>query len=505
MAGALPSPRPPPAGPRPIGRLRTELRSWPTLLLVAFGLLVGIPITVLLTPPQELTVVGQHLSVGARAPSLSLSGPAQLVQIGNTELDIPRLEVYGPLRPKLMMGPVQRNGDAAAVLDPATTEQAQADAAGALTDAFLRWYAWGGIGLLGFTLAATAGAGCVRLLAILRRQSRDEHRHVAVAEVWHQCARKIRAMTIITVAASLLTWVGAGALAYAGSAHGLAGVGSLSDLVGSYHTSPAPVGPKVRGYSGAVIGDSRASRVGGPPVAEATEDDRACERSSDSLAGELGGLLGTRVLNLACPGASIAAGLRGPQPVAGRELPAQIGLLKQVENLEFVAVMIGPNDVNWTDFLRYCYAASDCSDNLTEGEFRYRLAAFDRDYGDLLQDLNELPDRPQIIIVTSYGLFTPSAGCADARGPAAANGLNSTKIELLNNRNDALNAILTAGAEKYRFAVATPRLTPLCEPTPDQLGPDLQGLAASHPFHPTAIGMLRIASAVLRLIATGGT
>ncbi|MBA2307764.1 MAG: hypothetical protein H0W01_00300, partial [Pseudonocardiales bacterium] len=89
-------------------------------------------------------------SVGARAPSWSISGPAQLVQVGNTELDISRLEVHGPLRPQLTMGPVLRNDAAAAVLDPATSARAQQDAVTTVGDGFLRWYVWGAIGLAVF-------------------------------------------------------------------------------------------------------------------------------------------------------------------------------------------------------------------------------------------------------------------------------------------------------------------------------------------------------------------
>jgi lysophospholipase L1-like esterase len=261
----------------------------------------------------------------------------------------------------------------------------------------------------------------------------------------------------------------------------------------------------VQGFTGAVIGDSRASRVGGPPPLGAGPDDAACGRSADSLADEVGALLPTRVLNLACAGASVTSGLRGPQLAGDRVQPPQVGRLKQVDGLRFVVVMIGPNDVNWADFLRYCYAADDCSDNFSQGEFTYRLAEFDREYGYLLQDLNDLPGQPEIIVVTSYSVFEPTAACADARGPAEAKGLDPAKIELLNARNEALNAILVGGAQKYGFAVARPQLTPLCAPTHGQLGADLQGLTDREPFHPTAVGVLRTASVVTRLVPLEAT
>jgi len=94
-----------------------------------------VPGTIALTPAQDLVSLGQPVSVGARTPGLSLSGPAQLVQIGNTQLDIPRLRVYGPLRPKLVMGPVQRNAEAAQALRPDTARRAGTDAASALLTA----------------------------------------------------------------------------------------------------------------------------------------------------------------------------------------------------------------------------------------------------------------------------------------------------------------------------------------------------------------------------------
>lgn len=527
-------------GPTRPGLLR-ELRAWPTVALVAFCLLVGLPVTVALTPDQEVTALGQHLGVGARAPTPTLAGPAQLVQIGNTALDLPRLRVYGPLRPRLTMGPVQRNADAARVFDPATRGQAQADAVDSITRGFVRWYVGGGLGLLAFALAAAAGAGCLRMLAVLRARSRageDAGPH-AVAEIWHHLSGAIARMTILAVAASTLAWFAAGALAYTGTVRGLARVGSLADLVGSSSVSPGPAGPPVTGFAGAVIGDSRAVRVGGPPVARPAPGDVACGRSSDSLAAELGGLLDTSVLNLACPSATTAAGLLGPQTRSGLLLPPQVGVLKQLQGLRFVAVAVGPNDVGWSDLVTYCYAVESCADNLSRGEFDYRLTAFDRDYGNLLAELAALPGQPRVVVVTSYAALpdAPEPTCVDLRGPAGAAGLSTAEVELIDARNDELNAVLVAGARKYGFGIARPHLRSLCAPPPagvtatapaptaaggspasaaagvggaprpdvtgpaGAVGPDLQGLADAFPFHPTGTGSLRTAAAVARQIA----
>jgi hypothetical protein len=500
-----------------------ELRSWPTVLLVGFCLVVGVPVTVALTPEQEVVALGQHLSVGARTPTPTLAGPAQLVQIGNTELDLPRLRVYGPLRPRLTMGPVQRNADAARVFDPLTSARAQAQAIDNVTRGFLRWYLWGGLGLLVFSLAAAAGAGCLRMLAVLRARSRagaDAGPH-AVAAIWHHLSGAIARMTAIAFAVSALAWVVAGGLAYAGTVRGLQEVGSLTDLVGSSSVLPEPAGPVVEGYAGAVIGDSRAVRVGGPPLPQPAPADVACGRSSDSLAAELGSLVEARVLNLACPSATTAAGLLGPQERSGVLLPPQVGVLKQMQGLRVVVVAIGPNDLGWSDLVTYCYAVQNCADNLSRGEFDYRLAAFDRDYGILLAELSNLPGQPQVVVVTSYDPLPddPDPACPDVRGPPGSTGLSAAEVELLAARNDELNAILVGGARKYGFGVARPRLTPLCSrgapstatatpgltppesPAPGVTGPDVQGLADPFPFHPTGTGSLRTAAAVARLIA----
>ena len=98
-------------------------------------------------------------------------------------------------------------------------------------------------------------------------------------------------------------------------------------------------------------------------------------------------------------------------------------------------------------------------------------------------------------------MFKPDAACDDAKGPPGSAGLNPDSIGLLSSRTAMLNDVLVGGAEKYEFTVARPVLAPLCEPVNEQIGADLQGLDDAQPFHPTAVGIIRMAASVVRVIA----
>ncbi|MBN9113621.1 MAG: hypothetical protein J0I34_33200 [Pseudonocardia sp.] len=486
------------------GRMRglaQELRSLPTVVLLLCCLFVGLPLAAAATPDRHVAIAGQDIAVGARVPGPTLSGPAQLVQLGNTRFDLSAIQVWGPLRPQLSLGPLQRNDAAAAAVEPDTLSSSGSAAMNTLIQGFLTWYLWATCSVVIFAVAVTAIIACGRIVVTLRRKG-SAPTPSDLSEVSRTLSATIGRMAVLAIAVSLLGWAASGVAAYQGTVEGLRGVGSLSDLVGTSEITPSPVGPPLFGYAGAVIGDSRVARVGGPPLPEATADDIACERSADSPAAALARIRGEKVLNLACSGASIAAGLRGPQQRGDTEIAPQIGRLKQVRGLDWVAVAIGPNDVNWSDFLLYCYGLPTCDDQLSAGEFDLRMAGFDRDWAALLADLADLPGHPRIVVITSYDAFpaNPPPACPDLLGPAGTPGLDPTKVALLADRNSQLNDVLETGARQYGFAIARPALTPLCGGPSPLLGPDLQGLAGPHPFHPTAVGSLRLAASVANVI-----
>jgi hypothetical protein len=97
-------------------------------------------------------------------------------------------------------------------------------------------------------------------------------------------------------------------------------------------------------------------------------------------------------------------------------------------------------------------------------------------------------------------VFKAGANCSAAKGPPPAGGLTPGNIEVLLHRNVEFNDVLSAGAKKYDFDVASPRLATLCEPDSDKLGADIQGFDDPAPFHPTGVGMIRMAASVARVI-----
>jgi hypothetical protein len=481
---------------RVIGGFARELRSPITLLLVVACTVGGIAAAVVLTPTQEVQAFGQQIGVGVQAPSATLAGPPQIVQIGNTRLDVPDVVIYGPLRPELVIGPVARNETAGQAMSSLAEGSTPTEALSAIVGGFERWFGWATLVLVAAVLGICGLVGSLRVLATLRRTARRSGAGARPSHIARRLSRTLTRSTVVALAVSLLAWGVCGVLAVVG-ARDLRDARSLTDLTGAHHVTPSPVGPTVSGVRGVVIGDSRVARLGGPTPPGASPEDVACARSTDSLARQVGAAIGDEVLNLACSGARISAGLRAPQLTGGVAVPPQVGRLKQVDDPAFVVVAVGPNDLNWTDLIGYCYAVADCADNFTAGEFRYRLAAFDRDYADLLADLATLPSRPRVVVLTSYDVLRPDAECSTVRGPLRFPGLTPEEIQLLADRNAELNDVLTTGAHRYGFDVVAPPLTPLCEPSPDGLGPDLQSLDDPHPFHPTAVGELRLAIPVV--------
>jgi len=452
-------------------RLRWVAATFMLLLTIStLAVLSGIAFT----PTQSVDTLGQHFTIRAASPSMSWSGHGEItVNTGHPQtFYLLPTEYYGPLRVHLSVDAPFQGSD---LLNKAAIDhKLPPEVANDFEHGFKSWLFSFAMVMLGTGLALGACAAFVILLVTNRKRQ--------AVMLWVRSA--------IT---SLLTLALVAGLFIAGSAS-IAEANSLDSLVGhaALHLSPMPEGPKLTGYDAVSIGDSRAATQGGKTIANATKEDKDCQRSSDSLGAQIGRLQGWRVLNLACSAATINEGLMGEQSRGGRMLAPQISRVKQMTNLRVVYVTIGPNDLWWSRAIGLCYLAPVCDDNLTTPDYQALLEKFKWDYHDLLvelQDLTNGPDgaHPQVVINGSYTLVNNGESCA------ATTGLSANKIAMLNARNTDLNQALQTGAGLFGFVYVQPKLLTLCDKLDTAPGPDIRGPKDHDAFHPTSQGVAHMA------------
>ena len=431
------------------------------LVLVAAA---AIAAAVWLTPMQTVTAAGQEIRVGATAPGLALSGPGELDLFGQR---LPTNQRFtGPIRPRLQLAQITINSELTTFVEGTKPAGAARRLGARLAGGWKRYFIWETV---------LAGAGALAL--------------VGAAAGWRRMPRRAT-LTLLAAGLVIAEAINLGAImiaAYSAPA-ALRQVRSLNQLVGStsYLPHPAPKGKPLPAVNVVVMGDSTAAGAGLPPAAGAPATDRACGRSADAYPADLAAANGWNVLNLACGGATIRAGLLGPQTHGGRHLPPQFDVAEQARHATTVIVSVGADDLNWAVMLHYCAAAPRCDDRATTAYFQQQLASFSKDYLTLLSQIADLPSRPQVIINQYYDPFGPQPGCM------RRNGLTTEKLATLTSRLASLNTVLATGAAEFGFSSPQPQFTghQLCSPQPYVQGP---GSAA--PFHPTAQGQLAIALA----------
>ena len=469
-----PSPDPAPPGP-PRNRRQRLLRhvaEFAALLVVAA---VAIAVAIRITPVQTVNVAGQVITVGATAPSLSLSGPGQVDLFGQS---LPTTQRFpGPLRPQLALSQITINSELTNFVRGPGPGDAERTLGSALADGWTRYFAWE---------TAIAGVGSLVLLGAVAGW-----RRLPVRTTLMLLAAGLVVTEAINVGAIVITASRAPAL--------LRQVSSLNQLVGSapppqVHVKGRPL-PEVQAV---VMGDSTAAGEGLPP-ATGSPMNLVCGRSQDSYAQDLAAVNGWHVLNLACSGATIAQGLLGPQDRNGTIVPPQLASAERARNASVIIVNIGANDLNWAAMVTYCSDAPRCDDKATTAYFQQQLASFSKNYLQLLSQLATLPGHPRVIINQYYNPFGPQQDCLI---PA---GLTPAKLATLTSRLTTLNAVLAKGAAEFGFLSPQPDFTghQLCTSQPY-----VQGQGDPAPFHPTALGQLAIAltdQAALRLTGPPAT
>lgn len=431
------------------------------VVVVAAG---SITAALAVTPLQTVSLAGQDIQVGATTPDLSLSGPGQISLFGQS---LPTTVTFsGPVRPKLQLSQITINSQLTTFVQGAKPSGATRTLGNMLADGWLHYFLW-----------ETAIAGAIALVA------------AGALAGWRRTHRRT---TLQLLAAGLLVTeainVGAIMMTTYRAPAALRQIHSLNQLVGNdpVTTRIHPAGRALPGVQAVVIGDSTASGAGLPWVPHASLTDQACGRSLDSYASVLASANNWRLLNAACNSATIRHGLLRPQLQGGRHVPPQIDTLERAPHASVVIVSVGADDLNWSTMVEYCAAAARCDDKATTAFFQQQLAAFSKDYLQLLSQLATLPGHPRVIINRYYNPFGPNSSCLSRVG------LTPAKVSVLRARLATLNNVLAKGAQQFGFA----------SPLPDFAGhqlcseqPYVQGLGALAPFHPTALGQLAIALA----------
>ena len=450
----------------PSRRGRRRLAVAVTFALVAA---VSIAVALLLTPDRSITAFGQTVAVGTAPPSLSTEGPGQLVLFGQT---IPTaVHFLGPIRPQLVLTTINLDEQVVAAFAPGPHAPIAATLGGQLVAGWRAYF-----------LTEMAVVGLVALVLL-----------GAIAGWRRLPPRTTIAFILGGMLVAELCNVAAIGLAAVTAPGRLRNVQSLQQLVGQSAEPPlaAAPGPALPSIQAVVLGDSTAAGLGGPPPADPTARDTLCGRSSFAFATTLSRVNDWNVENLACAGASIDAGVLGPQEIRGRRVPAQLAVAKRAIDASTVIVAVGANDLGWSSFLRLCAVVDTCNNRAVDAFFQRSLDSFTRSYLELLRQLSTLPGSPQVVIVQYYIPFDPAADCL------ASSGITTEKMLVLNDRLQALNGVLATGAQTFGYATAAPDFSghELCT---DQ--PYVQGPAEPAPMHPNARGELLIALAIERAI-----
>lgn len=433
--------------------VRTSVLFAVTAASIAFALQV--------TPERSVSTLGQTIAVGT-APRLSAGGPGEVVLFGRP---LPtQVEFVGPVRPRLVLTDITLDRQLVAAFSGDAPEDV-ARLGDALTDAWRRYLLWE---------TAFAALAAVTLFGAIAGWRGHRGKRAAKGMLGG-----VAFVMVVNLAAVLFT--------LASVPDALAGVGSLSELVGreAPRTLPAAEGPTLQAVEAVVLGDSVAAGIGGPPLPDPSAADEACQRTSIAFADILARVNRWDVVNLGCSGATIEKGVLGRQYAGGRWLPPQLAAAKRVVNPEVVIVNVGANDLYWSVLVRLCAFADVCDDRAQTTFFQRSLDGFTSDYYELLGQLGTLRGDPTILINGYYAPFE-----ADQVECIEEVGLTQDKVEVLLDRLDVLNTVLANGAETFGYRWVLPDFSGhgVCSAQSY-----VQGMREPAPLHPNARGQLMIA------------
>lgn len=193
------------------------------------------------------------------------------------------------------------------------------------------------------------------------------------------------------------------------------------------------------------LGDSVAAGYGAGTIANSPYA-TPCERTTAAYPDVIAAAKHYQERNMACTGATAAAGLNGPQTRNGVTIPSQISQLNTLKKKpELVTITIGANDVHWFDFMAACLGLpTDCDTPENTAAFTAFLNAATPQISAAVQAVkNRSPKR-----VALTGYYDPFGALATPVFGLTANEVVWYRARIAQ-LNTALNTIAVSKNVKY--------------------------------------------------------
>lgn len=242
----------------------------------------------------------------------------------------------------------------------------------------------------------------------------------------------------------------------------------------------------------AALGDSVAAGLGLPLVANPTDQDTQCGRSSQAYAQQIAQSRGLTLNFAACSGAT-AGDLSTQQRTDGPNPQRQIKTAFANGTPSLITVTAGANDIHWSDYIKKCYAMT-CGTKLDDATADTLIAAVRIKLTYFLTEVKarSLANQTAAPTVILTGYYNPISEQCET----VTNGkITKAEADWIGSKVDRLNQAIQHATSGFSFAQYT---------AVDFTGHDIcssdpwvQSLNDSAPIHPTQTGQQAIANAVL--------
>jgi lysophospholipase L1-like esterase len=242
----------------------------------------------------------------------------------------------------------------------------------------------------------------------------------------------------------------------------------------------------------AALGDSVAAGLGLPLVANPTDQDTQCGRSSQAYAQQVAQNRGLSLSLIACSGAT-AGDLSTQQHTDGPNPQRQIKTAFANGTPSLITVTAGANDIHWADYIKKCYAMT-CGTKLDDAAADTLIAAVRVKLTYFLAEVKtrSIANQTGTPTVVLTGYYDPvSEQCETATNSK----ITKAEADWINTKVTRLNQAIQNATNGFSFAhYAAVDFTghDICS-----ADPWVQGLNDAAPIHPTQTGQQAIANAVL--------